>query len=388
MSCLLLLAACQPQVLEVEVTRIVPETAVSPIPATPLEVTRLVPREVTRIIPQEVQIEIEVTPVPLGEDERPVQLLFPPVADTAVILARAEPLLQALESASGRQFEAGILDDEQRLIELLCAAPADTVGFLSAPGYVLAQAQCGAEVTAVGVNATGQPWQMGMIVVRNDGGITSLTDLEGKSWAVPDESSLPEFLYFQALLAEAGVTAGEIIAVPGDSSAMLAVLNGEADFATGTYIPPVMPYAASEWEYGVDDPEIWRETGILPGRSGIGFIIVNGGPDNGGYWVRDARAGIYDTNRTVFQDTEVLTLSQPFPNETIAFGADFPLGLARQVTAVLLDFGASEACATSLCATDMLGWSGIIPATDAEYEPIRLTVSTLGLPDVDLLKEP
>lgn len=382
---MLTIAACQPQVVMVEVTRLVESSAPSPATPSPppLEVTRLVPQEVTRLVPQEVIIT--VTSAPVGAPTRPLQLLFSPVADTAVLMQRAQPLADALAAATGRHFTIGIVDDEQTVIDLMCAAPAETLGFLSASGYMLAQAQCGVVAAGVGVNATGQPWQMGMIVARADSDIQTLADLAGKTWATPDETSLPATLYFQALLADAGVTPGNVTVVPGDSAAMLAVLNGEVDFATASFIPPVMPYETRAWVYGEDDPEVWRTTGILPGRSGIGFVIVNGGPENGGYRVRDARSGILDTNRLVFRDTEIVALSAPMPNETIAFGADFPVSVAHQVTAVLATWGASEACRASLCASDVYGWSTIAPAADAEYEPLRFIADTLDLSAEDLL---
>ncbi|MCP4359318.1 MAG: PhnD/SsuA/transferrin family substrate-binding protein [Chloroflexi bacterium] len=381
MGCWLLLTACQPQVMEVEVTRVVDTSAVTDvIPATPetilIEVTRLVPQEVTRVVSEEVIVE--QTPSPVGSAARPVQLLFAPTVNTAVLTQRAQSLIQALSDATGARFEIGILDDEQAVIDLLCAAPADTIAFLSGMGYARANEQCGAEVTAVGVNNTGQSWQTGMIIVRQDSGIESLADLAGKTWAVPDETSVPETRYFQALLVAEGVEPGNMTVVPGDNTAMLAVLNGDVDFASGRFIPPVMPYEETEWIYGEDDPELWRATGILPGRSAIGFIIVNGGPDYGGYMVRDARSGIYDTNRTVFQDTKILILTAPIPNQTIAFGANFPVGLARQVMVILDEFGDSETCRESLCASDVYGWSGIDLAVDADYEPYRFVLETLN----------
>ena len=110
------------------------------------------------------------------------------------------------------------------------------IGFLPSSDYVAAAARCGAEVAVGGVDADGQAGDYGMLVVRRDSDIASVADLDGKSWAVPDDSSLTSFFYFQALLAEAGVTPGEITVVPGDNTAMLAVLNGEADFATGRFL--------------------------------------------------------------------------------------------------------------------------------------------------------
>lgn len=386
---MLALFACQPQLVEVEVevTRLMDDPTVAATAAvTPLPTTTPTIIEVTRLAPQEVIVT--VTSAPIGSETRPLQLLLPPLApplaDTAVLSQRLQPLADALAAASGRHLSLGILDSERHVIELLCLAPAETIGFLSASGFMLAEQHCDIEAAVVGLNATGQPWQMGMIVVRQDSGIETVADLAGKTWAAPDEESLPLYLYFQALLADAGIEPGEITFMPGDSAAMLAVLNGEVDFATAAFIPPVMPYEERTWIYGEDDPELWRNTGILPGRSGMGYIIVNGGPESGGYRVRDARAGIFDTNRTIFRDTKIVALSAPIPNETIVFGAQFPVRMARQVTAVLVEFGASATCPESVCALNMYAWSAIAPAANADYEALRLIARVLGVAEEDL----
>ncbi len=371
-----LLAACQPQTVPVEVTRLVEvvageDSAVS-APTQVVEVTRLVPQEVTRVVTE--TVVLPVTPSPLGSAARPVQLLFPPVVNTAVLTTRSAPLVTALETATGLQFEVGVLDSETAVIDLMCAAPADTIGFLSAPGYVQANQQCGIQAANVAQHSDGLSWQAGMIVVRRDSNIQQLTDLAGKKWAVPDMNNIPEFLYFQALLAQQNIEVGEILPMNGDSSAILAVYNGEADFATATFTPPILPYAGRAWVYGVDDPEMWREFGISPSRSPIGYVVVYGDPENGGYRVRDARAGVFDTTRGIFNETTILSLTAPIPNETVVLGAQFPLELARQVIATLTTFAASESCNQSLCSSDFYGWMGLQPTEDSFYEPLRFVL--------------
>lgn len=382
---ILLLAACQPAVVQVEVTRLIGADAPAPASPAAVEVTRVVTETVTQEV--EVPVTVMVTPAPLGTEERPFQLLFPPVANADVITRRAAPLADFLAEETGYAFTVGILDSEQAVVDLLCAAPAETIGMLSAAGYAMAHGQCGAATAAVGVNRDGQPWEAGMIVVRRDGGIDDVTDLAGARWAVPDTMSVSRFYYFQALLADAGVEVGEIVPVPGDNTAMLAVLNGEADFATGSYVPPILPFNEQTWTYGEDDPELWRLLGIPPTRSGIGFIVVNGTPENGGYHVRDARSGIFDSAPTVFEETEILTLSAPIPNETMAYGAQFPVSVARQITPLLQSFGAAEACQASLCAADWYNWTAVAAADEADYEPLRFIVETLAMSPVDLLPE-
>ena len=377
---LIVLTACQPEIVQVEVTRTVVETAVTQVTRI---VTEISTTEVTRVVPEE--IVLEVTKSPLGSEVRPVQLLFPPVAETAVISERGAELAQALSDATGRRFVVGILDNEQAVIDMLCNAPQDTIGFITATAYVLAAEQCDVQVGNVAVHADQYPWQTGMIVTRRDSGINELEDLEGKSWAVADDTSISNFLYFQALLNDAGIEPGEIIEVSGDSAAMLAVLNQEADFATASYIPPIMPYEERLWEYGEDNPEPTRHLGLPATRSPIGYVLVNGEPEFGGYRLRDARSRIFDVEPEIFDRTKIITLSAPIPNETIAFGADFPIGLARDVVVILTELAGGEACATSLCAADFYAWAGLQMANDVNYAPLRFVQTTLNLAPEEVL---
>ena len=388
-------AACRPDTVTVEVTRLVPVTpegatqpqAVTEPLATAPSATAPVANAPVTAAPQVVtaQVTVEVTRPPLGTAERPVQLLFPPTTSAAVIAQRAEPLVAALEAATGAQFAVGIPDNEADVVALLCAAPADTIAFVSAAAYTLAHDECGAVAGLVARHDDGLTWQMGMIVTR-PGAAGALSDLAGKRWAVASTRSLPTYLYFRAQMAQAGIEPGEVVNEPEDTSALLALRNQEVDFTTAVFVPPIMPLDRP-WVYGETDPEEWRVLGIAPTRSPIGYVIVAGEPEFGGYRLRDARARLLDTTPDIFDVTRILALSEPIPNETVVFGADFPLSLARQTLATMAEFAASEACQTSLCSADLYGWTGLEPAEDAAYDPIRHIRDTLELEASDLWAE-
>ena len=377
--------ACQPSVAYIEVTRVV-EVLVEVTPnetTTPMIVTRVISEEVTRTVVEE--NIIEVTKPAVGSVGRPIQLLFPPVVNTTIIATRGQVLLDALEEATGYRYEIGVLDNESQIINLMCAAPSDTIGFLSAPGYMWANEQCGVQTGSVALRSDSLDWQMGMIVTRQDSSLTTLEELADKRWGIPDDMSLPNYLYFKAQFVAADIEVEELF-LPGDSSAMLAVFNGEVDFATGTYIPPIMPYEERLWQYGEDRPEVWRLLGIPPSRSPIGYVLVLAEPEFGGYRVRDARAGIFDAEPEIFNETRILGVSEPIPNDTIAFGAAFPLELSRQVMRTLTDFTAdADVCSLSLCSNDFYGWTGLTVASDEQYESLRFVVDTLDLTDTEML---
>ncbi len=386
------LAACQPREIVLEVTRIVETISTSAdnegAEIEVVEVTRIVPQtevqEATRLVTE--NVVIEVTRLPLGTEDRPVQILFSALVDPDVVNSRGPALAETLASMTGYEFALTILEDEQAVIDHLCEAPEESVAFLSAAAYLVAAEQCGVQSGSVAVDDDGLSWQSGMIVTRRDSGINSLADLEGKQWAVSGTDSIPNFLYFQALLQEEGVEPGEIIEVTGDSAAMLAVYDEEADFATATYVPPIMPYEERLWEYGEDDPEPGRYLGIAPSRSPIGYVLVNGEPEYGGYRLRDARSRIFDVVPEIYNSTQIITLSAQIPNNTMAFGRDFPLGLAREVMADLEAYASSAECKDSLCATDFYGWTGLSPADEQIFSPVAFVQQTLDLSDDEMLE--
>jgi phosphonate transport system substrate-binding protein len=300
-------------------------------------------------------------------------------------MQRGEALAEGLRAATGLEFAVGIADSEAVLVDLVCSAPADVIGFVSAAAYTVASEQCDARAGLVAVQEDGFTWQAGMIVIR-PGGAESLDDLAGQRWAVADTRSLPNYLYFQAQMVEAGIEPGEVVVAPEETTALLALVNNEADFTTASFTPPIMPQG-QQWVYGQSDPEEWRLLGIAPSRSPIGYVIVAAEPALGGYRLRDARARLFDTTPAIFNDTRILALSEPIPNETVILGADFPPDLAGDILAALTAFAASGTCQTSLCSADFFGWAGLEPANDADYDPIRAIKDTLELEAADLWAE-
>ncbi len=117
----------------------------------------------------------------------------------------------------------------------------------------------------------------------------------------------------------------------------------------------------------------------------MGFVVVLGRPDQGGYRVRDARSGVFDSTEAIFEETRILTLSAPIPADSVAVGGAVPFGLAQQLGPLLSEFAASNRCADSLCAADFYGWTGLETAVPASYDPVHFIIDTLGWTDEALL---
>lgn len=377
-AALLLLAACQPQTQTVEVTRVVTDVQ---------EVEVEVPVEVTRVVTETVEVEVPGEAgeeAPLGSEERPIKVLFVPSVEVDAIISGGAILADALNEATGLNYEVSVPTSYAATIEEMCASPDDTIGFIPAQGYVLANNRCGVTVGGAAVRF-GLSWYAAQFVVPMDSEAETLADLEGLTWCAPDFGSTSGYLYPSLMFAQEGVEPGEVVEAGGHNNAMLGVYNGECDFGTAFFSPPLLPAASGRtWTYGVDSPEIWREAGEDPVRTDAGQTLVAGGPSEGGYRILDARSSVTDTAPDIFERTRILALTDQIPNDTVSFGPEFPLNLATRIVEALVEFTASEACLESICSEDFYNWTGIDPVTDSFYDPVRNVMQFLNITEEDV----
>ncbi|MGW8317850.1 MAG: phosphate/phosphite/phosphonate ABC transporter substrate-binding protein, partial [Candidatus Promineifilaceae bacterium] len=263
----------------------------------------------------------------------------------------------------------------------------DSIGFIPAQCYVLANERCGVTVGAAAVRF-GLPWYAAQYLVPFESEAQSLEDLAGLTWAIPDFGSTSGYLYPAAEFAALGIEPGEIVEAGSHNNAALALYNGEVDFATTFFSPPLLPTELGRsWQYGIDDPEIWREAGEPPVRTEEGRTFVAGGPDEGGYRILDARSSVTDTAPDIFEKTRILALTNKIPNDTLSFGPDFSLGVATDIVAALEEWVSEDNpdCMQSICSEEFYNWTGIAPANDSDYDPVRDAMTYMGITEEDIL---
>jgi phosphonate transport system substrate-binding protein len=315
----------------------------------------------------------------LGSAERPVQVLFVPSVNTDVIISGGEVMDDFLTEATGLEFEVSVPTSYAATLEEMCAAPADTMGFIPGFGYVLASNLCGVDVAFKAVRfGWGVYWSQ--ILVPRDSDVQSIEDLDGLTWAIPDLGSTSGYLVPLVQLEEAGVEPAEIVETGGHNNAALAVYRGDADFATTFFSPPLTD---PSWEVG-DAPEVPEDLVDQCAFNDEGNIFC--GED---FRVLDARASVAPEEAPdIIQATRILEISPEIPNDTLSFGPDFPADIRTQIEDALVQFAAD--CETnddclwnqSIGAEDFYQWTSIQPATDAEYDPLRAVVETAGI-DID-----
>lgn len=307
----------------------------------------------------------------LGSKERPVQVYFVPSAELENIVTGGEIMRQALTKATGLEFEVYVPTSYAAVIEGMCASPADTMGFPATLTYVVANARCGVDASMISVRY-GRDHYWAQFIVPRDSDIQSLEDLNGKKWAYTDATSTSGHVFPMIILDGAGVEVAEKFAAGGHPQAVLAVYNGEADFATTYFSPPLVPKGEPEWEPGMD-PEPYKDIVDECGVTEDGKKLMCGG-----YRILDARAAARSTAPDVVQKVRILALSDAIPNDCLAFGPDFPLETRVKIELALMAFKETEDWKQSIGAKDFYSWDDIRPVSDAEYDVVRQYVEASG----------
>src|SRR5687768_4724307 len=129
----------------------------------------------------------------VGTEENPIQVYFVPSVEAQTITTGGEIMAQALEEATGLQFEVFVPTSYAATVEAMCASPDNSMGFIPAAGYVIASNRCGVQVEAAAVRR-GWAFYWAAYIVRRDSDIFTFGDLAGRSWAYPDSGSTSGFV--------------------------------------------------------------------------------------------------------------------------------------------------------------------------------------------------
>jgi phosphonate transport system substrate-binding protein len=347
--------------------------------ATPAPVVTEAPVVATEA-PTEAPTATEPPAPAIGSADHPIKVLFVPSVDANIIVTGGEVMAAALNEATGLTFEVTVPTSYAATIEEMCASPADTMAFIPGLGYALASQLCGVDVAFKAVRF-GYPVYWAEYIVARDSKFQTLADLEGATWGYGDQGSTSGYMVPAVEFAAAGIKPGEQKQTGGHNQTVTAVYNGEVDFGTVFYSVPLNPDGKPVFSY--DDYVAGKVTDDMyeiPAEA-----IPNCAPDAegkklfcDGWRVLDARANIRTEAPDVMQKVRILAISQAIPNDTLSFGPEFPADVRAQIEAALIAFAESEAWGSSIGSADFYGWSGIAPATDAEYDMVRAMVAATG----------
>ena len=308
----------------------------------------------------------------LGTEDNPIKVLFVPSVNVDVMIESGDAIEEMLTEATGLVYEVSVPTSYAATLEEMCASPTDTVGFIPAMGYALANQLCGVE-PALASERYGWNVYWAQYLVARDSEYQTLEDLEGASWGFGETTSTSGYLVPAAELADLGVTVGEQVETGGHTASALAVYNGEVDFATTFFSPPLLPEGT--WAFG-DNPDIPEE--LIPECA----VNEDGNLFCGGYRVLDARASITDQAPDVIEKVRILAISNEIPNDTMSWSPEFPEELKEPIVQAIIDFLASDACQveeTLICDQDFYGWTAAGPIFDENFDGIRILMEQQGI---------
>ena len=305
----------------------------------------------------------------LGTTDDPINVLFVPSVDIDFMISSGELIETGLKSATGLNFNVSVPTSYAATIEEMCASPTNTIGFIPAMGYVLGNQLCNVEP---GLASERYGWNVywAEFLVPRDSSYKTIQDLEGASWAYPDAGSTSGFLFPTALFDDLGITVGEKIEAGGHSAAVKAVYNGEADFATAYFSPPLLPEGT--WALG-DTPDIPDDMIEECAVNDAGRLMC------GSYRVLDARASIREEAPDVIQKVRILDISSEIPNDTMSFSPDFPESLKQSVIDGVKFYVGTEACSETFCNENFYDWTAAGPIADENFDGVRLLMEAQGI---------
>ncbi|MBE3066567.1 MAG: phosphate/phosphite/phosphonate ABC transporter substrate-binding protein [Chloroflexi bacterium] len=321
-----------------------------------------------------------VPPPAVGSPEHPIKVLFVPSVDANIIVTGGQVMADALKTATGLNFTVSVPTSYAATIEEICASPTDTMVFIPALGYALASQQCGVSVAFKAIRY-GFPVYWAAYIVKRDSTYQTLADLQGKTWGYGDQGSTSGYMVPKVELAAASVTPGAEVQTGGHNQTVAAVYSGSVDFGTVFYSVPLKPDGTNAWSYqDYLDSKVTPDMYDVPTAS-IPNCAVSADTKKllcDGWRVLDARANIRIESPDVVQKIRILAISQAVPNDAMAFSPEFPAVLRTQIEAALVAFSQTPEWNNSIGSSDFYGWTGMVPATDAEYDMVRAMVVATG----------
>jgi phosphonate transport system substrate-binding protein len=314
--------------------------------------------------------EEEMAEPTLGSEEMPIKVLFVPSVDTDFMISSGDLIEQGLHDATGLYFEVSVPTSYAATIEEMCASPTDTIGFIPAMGYALANQLCG---VTPGLAAERHGWNVywAQFIVQRDSDIETFDDLNGKTWGFGEVTSTSGYLYPQALFAEQDIEIGDEVETGGHTQTVLAVYNGEVDFGTTYFSAPLLSEEMGRWDPSMD-PDVPDE--LVPECT-----VTADGLFCGGYQVMDARQAVTDQAPDIVQKVKILGLTPEIPNDTMSFAPEFPDDLKDDIINAVIEFLGTEACQDSLCNEKFYEWTAAGPITDENFDGVRILMEAQGI---------
>ena len=258
--------------------------------------------------------------------ENKITIAFVPSVESQTIIEQLAAFDADLSARLGTKVKSDVMPNYAACVEAMGTGQVD-VAFLPPMAYVLGHSRYGIDVL-LKVERKGKTVYRGEIIVRNDSGINTIEDLEGKKIAFVEASSASGHLYAKALLREHGIDVDK---------------EKDAVLFTGSH-PSVVQ------------------------------AVLQGTVDAGACY-EDARDQVKDIAPGVMEETKIIAYTADIPADTVSVRREVPSELRGRIAEALKEMATGkEGVLYAIYQIEKLH-----DATDADYEPLREVGKTLGI---------
>ncbi len=272
----------------------------------------------------------------LGTEENPIIWALVPSGETDAVLAGFQDVADIIYEETGLVVEPFVATEYAGVIEALSADPPKAhIASLATFAYILAAERGVAEAELVAVRY-GSPSYNGQIFVRSDSGITSIEDLEGKTFCRPDPLS------------------------------------------TSGWIIPSITLRSYEIDPDTDLAEVVDAGSHDAAVAGV----YNGDCDAGSSYV-DARSGLEEDYADIMEAITVIEVSVDIPNDGVQYHPSVPQEIRDQINGVLLGIHETEEGLEAISAA--YEWTELTAKDDTFYDPFRQVLDAAGVSVEDFM---
>jgi len=277
----------------------------------------------------------------LGTEKNPIKLFFVPSVDAKVIEANSKVIENWLEANTPYKFETAIPASFIAVVEAFGSKRAD-VAAINTFGYILANEKYGVEARLTAIRH-GDATYKAQFIAKEGGSIKTLADFAGKKIAFVDPASTTGFLLPKKLLNDKGIKpAQEVFAMKHDAVVSM-IYQGQVDGGATFYSPP------HEGE------------------------------------VQDARRLVKTQYPDVEKKVKIVELTEAVPNDPIVFRKDLPEEMKKTITEAFVKFIKTPEGSTAF--KNIYSYTDFKTSTDADYEPVRAMLKSLGKSADELVKK-
>ncbi|MGE0526794.1 MAG: phosphate/phosphite/phosphonate ABC transporter substrate-binding protein [Bdellovibrionales bacterium] len=276
----------------------------------------------------------------LGSERNPVKFFFVPSVDVKLIEDTSKELKRYLEAHTPYKFKISIPPSFIAVVEAFGTNRAD-IASVNTFGYILAHERYGAEARLTTIRH-GDSSYKGQFLVRSDSKIKKLEDLEGKKIAFVDPASTSGYLLPMKLLKDRKIKPKDSMFAMRHDNVVSMIYQGQVDAGATFYSPP----AESE--------------------------------------IQDARRLVKSQYPDVAEKIKILELTTAIPNDPIIFRKDLPEEMKSKISRALIEFAGTPEGKAAM--EKLSSVTGLIPATDKDYDSTREILKSLGKSASELVK--